>query len=363
MWSNIKGMIIARDIDYGYKDDSFYLSIPAISKEDFKKNWMGWLGQSIILFFGPLYGSIFGFYFYFTEKQIPALGAACVFVMMLFVGIIFFMTGTKIRFITFFHDHLILSDKYLFGEKRIVKIQRHELPQLIIKKASDTEIPGIKDIELLLPFKRKEHKIISHRIIDDFKKIEEIFAAYRNGKSIQDLASDKNYSADRITDNKRYDIHAPLSELNRDIKRVTFLFLFHCFCCICGSLLSIPQATLGVAQIMTAICFGLVFIVAIYGDYINKLYIGKGEDYSVPFSEIPVWLKSICILSIVSSVITFLFSIDDFINAGFKRIQMNEATIELRLLAFSMFMFFSSMFSANNISELLNFKASKHSNM
>jgi hypothetical protein len=361
MWSNIKRMIPDRDdIDYGYKDDSFYWSISGITKEALKKNWF----LSIIFFFGPLYGAIFGFIVYYNQKDPAALPAACVFAVMLFFGIFLFIRGGRIRIITFFHDHLILSDKYLFGEKKIAEIPRHEIPELIIKKASDTEIPRIKDIELLLPFKGKNHKIVSHRTADDFERIEGIFANYRNGKSIRDLASGMVYSAGKITDDKRYEIHVPVSELNRDIKRVILLFLFHCFCCICGSLLSLPQATLGIARISSLICFLLLFVVVLYGRYIRVKCVGKEKDYSVEFSAMPIWLKSISILSFVWFPITLLLSVDDFIKATLERgwpyISMDEASTQVLLMSFSFIMVFSSIYSADNISQLLKFKASNH---
>jgi hypothetical protein len=360
MWSNIKGMIFNHDIDYGYKDDSFYLSIPAISKEDFKKNRMGWLFQSIIFFFGPLYGCIFAIFVYYTQKDVVALYPASMFIIMIVVGIFLFRRGTRIRLITFFHDHLILSDKYLFREKRIAEIQRHEVPELIIKKGFDTEIPGIKDIELLLPFKGKNYKIVSHRTADDLERIEEIFAAYRNGKSIISLAPDKNYSSGRITENKRYEIHVPLSELNREVKIITFLFLFHYFCCICGSLLSFSLATLGIARIFIAICFALSFAVVIYGELIKNKYIGKEKDSFIAlFKYIPIWLKSISILSLIWFAITTQLSVSVFFR-GWLDIPIDAADTEGLLRGFSLFMVLVSMLSAQNISRLLKFKASNH---
>jgi hypothetical protein len=253
---------------------------------------------------------------------------------------------------------------YLFGEKRIAKIHRHEVPELIIERTAETEDPAIKDIRLMLPFKGKKYEIISNRTADDFERIEGIFANYRNSKSIRDLASGMVYSAGKITDDKRYEIHVPVSELNRDIKRVILLFLFHCFCCICGSLLSLPQATLGIARISSLICFLLLFVVVLYGRYIRVKCVGKEKDYSVPFSEMPIWLKSISILSFIWFPITLLLSVDDFINAGLKKgwphISMDEAGTDVLLMSFSFIMLFNSIYSADNISQLLRFKASNH---
>jgi hypothetical protein len=364
MWSNIKGMIFNHDIDYGYKDDSFYLSIPPISKENFKKNWGGWLFQTLVFFFAPLYVCIFGIITYYTKKEVvalyPALITGLLPIIMLFIGIFLFRKFTRIRLINFFYGHLIVSDKYLFGEKRIAKIQRHEVPELIIKKGIDTEIPKIKDIELLLPFKGKNYKIVSHRTAEDLEKIEEIFASYRNSKNILELASNKNYSSGKITDDNKYEAHVPISGLDRDVKRFTLLFLFHYICCICGSFLSLSPTTLEIAQLFIKVCFALSFGVVIYGELIRKEYVGKEKDpFLALFKYIPTWLKSINILSFIWFIITTQLSVDDFFR-GWLHIPINAAITNGLLKGFSMFMLLTSLLSANNISRLLKFKASNH---
>jgi hypothetical protein len=234
------------------------------------------------------------------------------------------------------------------------------VPELIIKKGLDTEIPEIKDIEILLPYKGKNHKIVSHRTAEDLNRIEEIFLSYRNGKNILSLASDKNYSLGKVTDDKRYDMHVPISGLDRNVKRVTLLFLFHIICCICGSFLALPPATLEIASIFMTICFALLFAVLFYGEFIQKKYTVK-EKYSffALFEYIPIWLKTINILSLIWFAITTQLNVDDILR-DWLHIPKDAANTNSRLIGPSMFMLLSSISTANNLSRLLKFKASVH---
>lgn len=354
----LKDSVIKRGLKTNLNDNFYELKIPVISKEDVNKNRFLLVFLFVGFFIMPLAAS-FSMIFQMSESEhlfilfplFSYLGPAS------FLYFFFFRKLFQYKVLQFSDSHITVFDEQFGKLKEIGRIDRYLLTDLIISKASRTELEGVLDSKIELKCETGRIRIAEHLSKSSFDKLTTVYQSYKNGvdfKELDDTPVTKSESAKVDAKNQ-----PTQNKLEKAVHFAKIIVPIYLIIPITASLLSLSESTIHISRILAIASFICLFPVVLGGGLWIQQLIGKPNiTFFKLIKHIPNWSKVLSVVSVVYYILVLNFA-DSSLSGEKRSIGISEAKMGDLLQMLGMLMLFPSIYLSSTLGQLRYLLAQK----